>query len=65
MTQQELAEQVGISVDVLGAIERGNRIPDQGLLLKISSLLQVDLAELLNNNGNTTGGWHEDRECAT
>jgi len=65
ITQQELADQMGISVDILGAIERGNRIPDYDLLLKISTLLQVDLVELLNKNRNTTGGWHEDRKRST
>ena len=48
MTQMELAEQIGVSVAVLGAVERGTRTPDLLLLEKISSALHIEIDELIN-----------------
>ncbi|WP_082672871.1 helix-turn-helix domain-containing protein [Paenibacillus senegalimassiliensis] len=45
-TQQQLAEASGISLAVLGAIERGNRRPDDQILNKISDCLGIPLTEL-------------------
>ena len=50
-TQQELAEGVGVSIDILGPIERGNRLPEQELLEKISLFLDIDLRELVKQYG--------------
>lgn len=47
LTQAELAEQLGVSIGILGAIERGNRTPDKDILLRISHILNIDLAEIL------------------
>lgn len=47
-TQQELAEELGVSVAVLGAIERGTRRADSSILEKISATLDVGMDELLN-----------------
>lgn len=47
-TQQELAEQLGVSVAVLGAIERGTRRADSKILEKIAETLEVSMEELLN-----------------
>lgn len=47
-TQQELAEQLGVSVAVLGAIERGTRRADSKILEKIADTLEVSMEELLN-----------------
>lgn len=44
----ELAEQIGVSVAVLGAVERGTRTPDLLLLEKISSALHIEIDELIN-----------------
>lgn len=49
-TQAELAEMMGVSISILGAIERGNRVPDNKLLSKIAEALRVDLAEILQTN---------------
>lgn len=46
-TQLELAEEIGVSVAVLGAVERGTRQPDLLLLEKIGTVLSVDLDEFL------------------
>lgn len=51
-TQHELAEQLGVSVAVLGAIERGTRNPDTKLLTSISETLDIDITELLDEAAN-------------
>lgn len=45
-TQQELAERLGVSVAVLGSLERGTRKPDPKLLERISSTLGISYEEL-------------------
>lgn len=45
-TQEQLAEQLGVSLDVLGAIERGNRRVEDQILNKIADVLGISLAEL-------------------
>ena len=50
ITQHELADGVNISIDIIGAIERGNRVPDMELLKKISTFLNVELSELMKKN---------------
>lgn len=47
MTQKELAERLGISVAVLGAVERGMRQPSSALLRAIADVLQVPVEELI------------------
>lgn len=46
LTQQELALRTGVSLTVLGAVERGTRDADAGLLSKIAETLQVRVTEL-------------------
>lgn len=45
-TQQQLAEQTGISLAVLGAVERGNRRAEDQILNKIANVLGLELEEL-------------------
>lgn len=40
-TQEQLATQLGVSVSVLGEIERGNRIPSDDLIEKVSVVLNI------------------------
>lgn len=47
-TQQELADSVGISLAVLGAVERGNRRLEDQILNKIAAFLEVTVEELAN-----------------
>ncbi|WNS42166.1 helix-turn-helix transcriptional regulator [Paenibacillus sp. MMS20-IR301] len=47
-TQQELADSVGISLAVLGAVERGNRRLEDQILNKIAGVLGVTVEELAN-----------------
>ncbi|MBX4151675.1 helix-turn-helix transcriptional regulator [Paenibacillus sp. FSL W7-1279] len=46
LTQQELAERTGISLAVLGAIERGNRRAEEQMLAQIADVLEISLQEL-------------------
>lgn len=46
-TQNELAERLGVSVAVLGSIERGTRTPESFLLDHIAEVLDVPIAELV------------------
>ena len=46
LTQQELAERTGISLAVLGAIERGNRRAEEQMLAQIADVLGITLQEL-------------------
>ncbi|MCL6606039.1 MAG: helix-turn-helix transcriptional regulator [Paenibacillus sp.] len=47
-TQQELADHIGISLAVLGAVERGNRRLEDQILNKIANVLGVSTEELAN-----------------
>ncbi|MBU5350506.1 MULTISPECIES: helix-turn-helix domain-containing protein [Paenibacillus] len=46
LTQQDLAERTGISLAVLGAIERGNRRAEEQMLAQIADVLEISLQEL-------------------
>ncbi|WP_120190253.1 helix-turn-helix domain-containing protein [Ammoniphilus oxalaticus] len=46
-TQLEFAEKLGISISLLGSVERGMRDPSEQLLENISELLNIDMDELL------------------
>jgi transcriptional regulator with XRE-family HTH domain len=45
-TQNELAEKIGVSVAVLGSIERGTRRPDAKLLRSIADALGINKDEI-------------------
>ncbi|AWB42841.1 transcriptional regulator [Paenibacillus sp. CAA11] len=45
-TQQELAKESGISLAILGAIERGNRKAEDQILSKIAEVLGISVTEL-------------------
>ena len=47
LTQLELAERLGVSIAILGAIERGARKPDDKLVQRIAEALDVERDELL------------------
>lgn len=49
-TQQELAKVLGVSVAVLGSLERGTRKPDSKLLNHIATTLEVSYEELTSVN---------------
>ncbi|QOY37490.1 helix-turn-helix domain-containing protein [Anaerobacillus isosaccharinicus] len=49
-TQEQLATELGVSVSVLGEIERGNRIPSEDMINQISLVLNVAKEDLNSIN---------------
>ncbi|WP_071458837.1 helix-turn-helix domain-containing protein [Bacillus massilinigeriensis] len=45
-TQESFAKELGVSVSVLGEIERGNRVPTDAFAQKVASMLDVSIDEL-------------------
>lgn len=50
MTQQQLADRLGVSVAVLGSLERGTRKQEPKLLERIAETLGIDYKELLGDS---------------
>ncbi|GAE28006.1 putative transcriptional regulator [Halalkalibacter wakoensis JCM 9140] len=46
-TQQEFAKQIGMSVSVLGDIERGTRMPTDTMLDQMAKVLNISKFQLL------------------
>lgn len=46
-TQSELADLLGVSIAILGAIERGTRKPDTKMIQNISQVLGIEPEELV------------------
>jgi transcriptional regulator with XRE-family HTH domain len=46
LTQQELVKRTGISLAVLGAVERGNRSLEPDMLSIIAQTLEIEVREL-------------------
>lgn len=51
-TQNELAASLGVSIAILGSIERGTRKPDSKLLQRIGDVLNIDQQELYSDQGS-------------
>jgi transcriptional regulator with XRE-family HTH domain len=54
-TQLELADHMGISISILGSIERGMRKPDSKTLHRISEVLGIELEELIHLTPDKSG----------
>lgn len=50
-SQAELAEKVDVSVDYIGLLERGLRLPAVGVLVQISEIFRVSTDEVLGREG--------------
>ena len=48
LTQEQLAEQMGVSRRTVSRWETGNNMPDMDILIELSDLYGVDLREILN-----------------
>jgi len=48
LTQEQLAEATGISVDFISLVERGLRAPSFRTLERLAAVLDVDVKELFN-----------------
>ncbi|MDF0727804.1 helix-turn-helix transcriptional regulator [Cytobacillus sp. S13-E01] len=51
-TQEEFAKSLGVSVSILGEVERGNRVPGDDFLLEVAERLNVTLEELTPKNSD-------------
>lgn len=49
-TQESFAKELGVSVSVLGEVERGNRLPTKQLVEDIAELLEISVEELTPEN---------------
>jgi transcriptional regulator with XRE-family HTH domain len=49
LTQRELAERLGVSISIVGAIERGTRLPDQDILSRLYHILDISESDLLES----------------
>ncbi|MFD2617473.1 MULTISPECIES: helix-turn-helix domain-containing protein [Terrilactibacillus] len=49
-TQVDFAKELGISLSILGEIERESRVPSQDLIMKVSKKLDVSIEELMEIN---------------
>ncbi|WP_163102886.1 helix-turn-helix domain-containing protein [Peribacillus alkalitolerans] len=45
-TQEGFAKELGVSVSLLGEVERGNRMPSDKFLTEVAEMLDVPLGEL-------------------
>ena len=46
-TQAELAKSIGVSLSVLGEIERGNRMPSEKIIQSVADTLKISIDELV------------------
>jgi transcriptional regulator with XRE-family HTH domain len=45
-TQESFSKELGVSVSVLGEIERGNRLPSEDFVEKIATALKISVEDL-------------------
>ncbi|KON66564.1 XRE family transcriptional regulator [Peribacillus butanolivorans] len=45
-TQEGFAKEIGVSVSLLGEVERGNRNPSESFLIEVAGVLRVSIEEL-------------------
>ncbi|MBR3795609.1 MAG: helix-turn-helix transcriptional regulator [Clostridia bacterium] len=62
MTQEQLAEKIGMSTNFVGNIERGVSTPSATTLFRIALALNITMQDLLNEH---TLIWREDTEPST
>lgn len=46
-TQEGFARELGVSVSILGEVERGNRMPSKDFLEQVAALLNIHIEELV------------------
>lgn len=51
LTQEELAEKIGVSRQTVIAIESDKYLPSLGLAFKIANLFKVQIEDIFNNEG--------------
>ncbi len=58
LTQEQLANQIGVSRQTVIAIESGRYSPSLGLAFKIAKLFQVQIEEVFSGEGETYDANH-------
>lgn len=56
LSQEALAMQAGVSITLVGELERGNRDPRLSTVLKLADALELDAAELFAISGDRLRG---------
>lgn len=51
-TQETFARELGVSVSVLGEVERGNRMPDETFKNQVALMLNISVEELAPPDGS-------------
>jgi transcriptional regulator with XRE-family HTH domain len=51
-TQENFARKLGVSVSILGEVERGNRLATDDFMEQVARLLNIDLEELFPPDEN-------------
>jgi len=64
MSQQELAERVGVLYQAISQWERGVRSPKYQSLLKIADALDIDVTELITGTKSDLHPQSDQRPCA-
>jgi transcriptional regulator with XRE-family HTH domain len=54
-TQDSFSKELGVSVSVLGEIERGNRLPSEDFVEKIATALKISVDDLTPSDENNEG----------
>ncbi|WP_081734274.1 helix-turn-helix domain-containing protein [Halalkalibacter akibai] len=47
-TQQEFAKEIGVSVSVLGEVERGNRLPSEPVVERMATVLNISKQDFIS-----------------
>ncbi|WP_078543179.1 helix-turn-helix domain-containing protein [Litchfieldia alkalitelluris] len=51
-TQEGFAKDLGVSVSILGEVERGNRVPSESFIKEVSDILNIPITELTPKNND-------------
>lgn len=62
LTQEQLAEKLGVTNRTVSRWETGTHLPDLDILIALSELYQIDIRELLNGERASTKMQAEDKE---
>jgi len=57
LTQQQLAEKAGVSVELIGRIERSRITPSLSMLARIADSLALSLVDLVDGGGDRDSGF--------
>ncbi len=52
-TQESFSKELGVSVSIIGEIERGNRFPTTDLLVRIAAALKISVEDLTPPDENS------------